>query len=505
MSYQSRHAGIKIDAAVDQLVTLTETAAASAASAANAAGSAATATTKAAEAAASAANAVAVVTGGTAALTPEAGKIPLAGADTQVAHGWVAPPALPRSRPSLLLDFKKGHVDPRITFTRASAATYWDNQGVLRSALAGEPRIDHDPLTGACLGLLIEEARTNIILQSADPTLWTASEMTADGTVVAPNGATVPIWLASTNAISHRLTRTGLSGAAGNLTHAPSIFVYIPPGSDVIRLLLRARASGDGQTVSVTVAGSGATATFVFTSSAPFGSTAPAAIVAANFHASHVGGGWHRLWYDSPLSTATTAATQIDISFSCTGTEVAAGTVNTRFAVWQGQLEVGSFATSPIITTGAAVTRAADLATMTGANFARWYRQSEGTVVCTYRLLSDLTDINALIIEETAASRMRIVGANSGGTGGYAFVIKDSVAQASLPAAVAAVENALTTVAFAYCSNDFAASRNGGAIATDAAGSLVTPIFLSLTGPVLRVAYYPKRLSNAELVALSAA
>jgi hypothetical protein len=44
------------------------------------------------------------------------------------------------------------------------------------------------------------------------------------------------------------------------------------------------------------------------------------------------------------------------------------------------QLEQGAFATSVIPTTSAEVTRNADVASITGANFSSWYSQSEGTV-----------------------------------------------------------------------------------------------------------------------------
>lgn len=69
---------------------------------------------------------------------------------------------LPDIRPSLLLDFaNSGRVDPRIECTRASAATCFGPDGKLRVVPANTPRIDYDPATGKCLGLLVEEARTN--------------------------------------------------------------------------------------------------------------------------------------------------------------------------------------------------------------------------------------------------------------------------------------------------------------------------------------------------------
>jgi hypothetical protein len=56
---------------------------------------------------------------------------------------------------------------PAITFTRASDATFFDATGTLQTAANNTPRFDHDPATGASLGLLVEEQRTNLLLNSA--------------------------------------------------------------------------------------------------------------------------------------------------------------------------------------------------------------------------------------------------------------------------------------------------------------------------------------------------
>ena len=70
--------------------------------------------------------------------------------------------------PSLDLTFMvPGSLDPRITFTRASTGTYFDSAGVLRSAATNAPRWDHDPATLQLRGMLLEEARTNLLLNSA--------------------------------------------------------------------------------------------------------------------------------------------------------------------------------------------------------------------------------------------------------------------------------------------------------------------------------------------------
>lgn len=54
-----------------------------------------------------------------------------------------------------------------ITFTRASSATVINAAGALETVASNVPRFDHNPLTGECLGLLVEEARTNLLLNSA--------------------------------------------------------------------------------------------------------------------------------------------------------------------------------------------------------------------------------------------------------------------------------------------------------------------------------------------------
>jgi hypothetical protein len=54
-----------------------------------------------------------------------------------------------------------------VTFTRASSATFIDSAGTLQTAAVDVPRFDHNPTTGESLGLLVEEQRTNLLLNTA--------------------------------------------------------------------------------------------------------------------------------------------------------------------------------------------------------------------------------------------------------------------------------------------------------------------------------------------------
>jgi len=77
--------------------------------------------------------------------------------------------ATERVLPKLALDFTTANLDPRITFTRSgSTATRVNSSGYIEAVAANIPRFDFNPTTLVCNGLLIEDSRTNICLQSED-------------------------------------------------------------------------------------------------------------------------------------------------------------------------------------------------------------------------------------------------------------------------------------------------------------------------------------------------
>lgn len=67
-----------------------------------------------------------------------------------------------------------------ITFTRASGGGRFNASGQYEWLAANVPRIDYDPVTGECMGILVEEQRTNMLLNSA--TLATQSLNLAERT-----------------------------------------------------------------------------------------------------------------------------------------------------------------------------------------------------------------------------------------------------------------------------------------------------------------------------------
>jgi hypothetical protein len=79
-------------------------------------------------------------------------------------------PLLTAGPPNVVVPFslnfmRPGWLDPGVTFTRASTATYTDATGTIQTAAVNAPRWDY--AGGSLRGLLIEEARTNLFLNSA--------------------------------------------------------------------------------------------------------------------------------------------------------------------------------------------------------------------------------------------------------------------------------------------------------------------------------------------------
>ena len=92
--------------------------------------------------------------------------------------------------PRVGFDFSAGVLPTGASLTRASAGSRFDAAGVLRIEPADVARFDHDPASGASLGLLIEPERTNLLLRSAEITdaAWSGDGTRTANTDIAPDG-----------------------------------------------------------------------------------------------------------------------------------------------------------------------------------------------------------------------------------------------------------------------------------------------------------------------------
>ena len=177
---------------------------------------------------------------------------------------------------------------------------------------------------------------------------------------------------------------------------------------------------------------------------------------------------------------------------------------------------MAAFASSYIKTEGSQVTRAADFASMTGTNFSSWYNQAEGTLfsqASCQGIGSGNASIAFSVSDGTTSNVIRtgwhggIAGAQPTGT--QSGITTNGTSQAAISGGYISGFN---TSAFAYKRNDLAASANGGAAVTDTDAILPNVISASIgnwtgtqpiNGTIKKIAYYPIRVTNAQLVALT--
>jgi hypothetical protein len=173
------------------------------------------------------------------------------------------------------------------------------------------------------------------------------------------------------------------------------------------------------------------------------------------------------------------------------------------------QLEQGAFATSVIATSTATATRAADVASITGTNFSSWYNQTEGTVHC--QGVSPSAG-NFFSIDDASVNN-RITSFFDNATTPRFFVSASGSTSCNITSSTISA-GALFAQANAYKINDFAISTNGGAVSTDTTGNIPTTNRMVLgvnvaaagyiNGTIKRLTYYPVRLPNATLQAITA-
>jgi hypothetical protein len=397
-------------------------------------------------------------------------------------------------KPALDLRFAiDKYLDPRITFTRASIGTYWDANGVLQTAASGAARFDHDPITGESKGLLIEEARTNLLTYSAqfDDGSWTKA-----GSSISANAATAPDGTASADKLvedssvgSHNVTKSATLAAV-----AHTFTAFLKAGE---RTWARLVAVDGGAYFNLATGALGS----VSAGSVSLSASAPAS----------VGNGVYRCQVTfTPL--AGVQSVSVRAATGDNGNSYA-GDGASGLYLWGAQLEAGAFATSYIPTTTAAVNRAADAAVMDGANFSGWYNQAEGSFATTY------TPGNVAALDQAVWAIYGTSWVNNavhmrqfnGSLIAPVYNLAAQEASMSYGTIVAGVR-AKTTIGLK--TNDVGAARDGAAIAGDTAVTLpgvMAALHIGgssatsnkLNGSIARITYYNKRLSNPLLSRLS--
>jgi hypothetical protein len=350
------------------------------------------------------------------------------------------------------------------------------------SAAVYGPRFDYDPVTLAARGLLVEEQRSNLLTYSEqfDNAAWTKNFLSVTAnSLSAPDGTVTADKLVDTAANDlHRVISSSFS--SGTYT----ISVYAKAGErtkiEIVTQPVDAKFDLSNGTV---ISGTGAS------------------IVS-------VGNGWYRCVLTFTQSISSSVGYGL---LDASGNRTYTGDGTSGAYLWGAQLEAGSFSTSYIPTVAATVTRSADVASVN--TLSPWMNQTEGTIFAEYSFYGADAAFNNTAVMLTDGTENNYE-ALFGYTPAYGWVQSGGATSAGLTTGGATAINTNYKSALAFKANDFAFSINGASPATDTSGTVptVTEMLLGrrvasskpLHGHLRRVAFFPRRLSNAELQALTA-
>lgn len=340
-----------------------------------------------------------------------------------------------------------------LTVSRASSK-YIDTAAGVWSSVA--PNV----LAYSDKGALIEEARTNVVLWDRDLTnaVWTKTNLTAAKDQTGVDGTAI----SASSILATAGNGTCLQAITlGSSARFQSCFVKRISGSGVVNMTMDNGATWTAVTVTA---------------------------------------GWTRVSIPSQTLANPTVGFRIVTS-------------GDKIAVDFAQNENGVFWTSPILTTSATVTRAADVVT---SALGTWFNAAAGTLYVDNTLIGAVPGQFPGIGFAGADGASGIGFIVNGTSGDGTALMRDAVPvdQASL----SIFTNQLTVAhkqVLAWQVNDVAAVANGGTVQTDAVATIPTPMATlrlharAPGNPVLshylrRITYFPTRKTNAEIQALTA-
>lgn len=363
------------------------------------------------------------------------------------------------------------------------------------------PRFDYNPDTLAAQGLLIEEQRTNSIRNN-----------TMQGAVAGTPGTDPTNWVVSGagGAITSK-TIVGF-GTDGGIAYVDIRFVFNAGGTATIRPEQTTQiAASSGQTWTgssyVKLAG-GSLANCTVNKIVQYRA---AGVGVTNQIVAFVPTTAELRIQRETISFAATDPTTTTVNFDIQ--VVTSGAADFTLRIGLPQLEQGAFATSVIPTTTTALTRNADVASMTGTDFSSWYNAAAGSLLVQFSIPAQSSATSLATIGDGTANERMIVNAatNRAGTGWR--VVDGGVDQCDINITSSFSAGQSVKTIGAYAVNDFAVCQNGGTVGTDVSGTLptVNALYIGTNGAaaytnsyIQRISYYPVRLPNSTLQALTA-
>lgn len=272
------------------------------------------------------------------------------------------------------------------TFTRASAAWSFNSAGTLAPCAANTPRFDYNPTTLLLRGLLVEDQRTNLALQSssvATSPWYTSGAAASNAATTGPDG--------TANSASS-FTPTVLNGSINQAITVSGSTIYtfsvwLKQGTGNAANIKMQYYGGAYQASTITITSQWQRYSFTFT---------------------------------TPASPSTNTFSIVDSNASNWGS----------IYVYGAQVETGAFASSNIATTTTTATRAAD---MLAAPSVSWFNALSGAMTAEFipayvgttnemdwACLSDGTFNNQILALQSVASQEQLFIKNAGTSNGTA-------------------------------------------------------------------------------------
>jgi len=366
------------------------------------------------------------------------------------------------------------------------------------------PRIDHDPVTLAKRGLLMEEARTNLLEYSEqlNDASWTLNAILAFGSGSVANATTAPSGETTADLIVPNTSNTNHSvlndsSVTGAVTYTQSI--YAKAAGYTWLQITESTGFNNTTRANINLADGSLGAVVGYT--------------ASTLQVSDAGDGWWRISVTNTASSTTATGRYLIIPLNAntdSRNPSYAGDGTSGVYLWGAQLEAGAFPTSYIPTTTASVTRAVDANTAAVTLFP--YSATEGTLFAEFTPFNVAAARRAVEMNDTTANERVTLGSNATPNGLWT-VIDGGASQAAIATGTPAA-NTTIKMAARWKANDFALSVNGAAASTDTSGTLPTMTTLRIgsgvsnaepiNGHIRKVVYLPRVMSDAELATRSA-
>ena len=332
------------------------------------------------------------------------------------------------------------------THSRGSTATRVAASGLIETVASGVPRLDNPLIDGVvqtCPALLLEPSRTNLITYSEDFTqsVWTKNNVTISAnSTISPYGA---------------LTASTLENGTGNKRLQFTLTTTTSSTYNVFVFFKAKDTSAEGSIIAYN-------SSFTPLSYAEYNvQNGTIGTSSGTSSMENYGNGWYRCRLEF-TATTTTSYIRFRVGNYLTGDD------NKDIFIFGSQVELGSYATSYIPTSGSTATRSADVCN--GSGTSAEFNDSEGVLFIessnisndgTFKFvaLSDGTLNNTVWIyyrSDTNQINFRVL---SGGSTSFdqIYTINDSTL--------------ISKLCLKYKENDFSAFVNGFKVLTDTSGS----------------------------------